>query len=85
MRTSVCSLLLPLVAFSWLAAAGAEPPAKKTERQAAHGIPVDPQTAEVLKRSAEAGYYGKPDLPLRQERNYARTPVDVEPYGGVKP
>jgi len=45
----------------------------------------DREEEEIARRSAAAGYYGAPDLEPRQERNYANTPTDVEPYGGVKP
>ena len=45
----------------------------------------DSEAEEIARRSAAAGYYEAPDLKLRQERNYANTPTDVEPYGGVKP
>ena len=47
--------------------------------------PLPKDSAEIARRSAAAGYYGTPDLRLRQEQNFAHTPVDVEPYGGVKP
>ena len=46
---------------------------------------IDADTAEVLRRVNAAGAYGIPDIRLKQEQNYAATPVDVEPYGGVKP
>lgn len=46
--------------------------------------PVPPETAEMLKR-IDTGYYGRPDIPPRTNRNYAGSSSDVEPYGGVKP
>lgn len=46
---------------------------------------IDAGTAEVLRRVDAAGAYGVPDIRLKQEQNYAATPVDVEPYGAVKP
>ena len=46
---------------------------------------IDPDTAEVLRRIDAAGAYGIPDIKLKSEQNYASTPTDVEPYGGVKP
>ena len=45
----------------------------------------DREEGEIARRSAAAGYYGEPDLKLREEHNYAQTPMDVEPYRGVKP
>ena len=46
---------------------------------------IDPDTAEVLRRIDAAGTYGIPDIQLKREQNYASTPTDVEPFGGVKP
>lgn len=46
---------------------------------------IDPETAELLRRLNAAGPYEVPDLKLRKDDNYARTPQDVEPFGGVKP
>jgi len=47
--------------------------------------PVDPDTAEVLRRINAVGLYEVPDLKLKKDDNYAKTPVDVEPFGAVKP
>ena len=47
--------------------------------------PLDPDTAEVLRRINAAGPYEVPDLKLRKDTNYANTPQDVEPFGAVKP
>jgi ABC-type branched-subunit amino acid transport system substrate-binding protein len=46
---------------------------------------VDEDTAEVLRRINAVTAYQVPDLKLKKDDNYANTPVDVEPYGGVKP
>jgi branched-chain amino acid transport system substrate-binding protein len=46
---------------------------------------IDADTAEVLRRIDAAGAYGVPDIKLKSEQNYAATPADVEPFGGVKP
>jgi ABC-type branched-subunit amino acid transport system substrate-binding protein len=40
---------------------------------------------ELLKKIDAAGAYEVPDLGIRKEVNYARTPADVEPFGPVKP
>jgi branched-chain amino acid transport system substrate-binding protein len=45
----------------------------------------DPETAKVLKAIDGLTPYQTPNLPLREDTNYASTPGDVEPYGGVKP
>ena len=44
----------------------------------------DPAAAAILPH-LDTGYYGKPDLPLKKNENYAKSSSDVEPYGGVKP
>ncbi|MGD0577630.1 MAG: ABC transporter substrate-binding protein [Bryobacteraceae bacterium] len=46
---------------------------------------IDPDTAEVLKRINAVDPYTVPDLKLRREENFAKTPADIEPYSGVKP
>jgi len=46
---------------------------------------IDPDTAEVLRRINAVTAYQVPDLKLRKDDNYARTPQDVEPFGAVKP
>ena len=43
-----------------------------------------PDTDALLKR-IDTGYYGKPEIPLKTNENYAHSSSDVEPYGGVKP
>lgn len=61
-------------------------PSKPAAKKAAAADPaLDPDTAEVLRRSTAAGYYGVPDLKLKRESNYANTPSDIEPFGGAKP
>jgi ABC-type branched-subunit amino acid transport system substrate-binding protein len=46
---------------------------------------IDPDTAEVLRRINSVSAYEVPDLNLRKDQNYAHTPEDIEPFGGVKP
>jgi ABC-type branched-subunit amino acid transport system substrate-binding protein len=46
---------------------------------------IDPGTAEVLRRINAVDAYTVPDLGLKREENYARTPVDYEPFRGTKP
>jgi ABC-type branched-subunit amino acid transport system substrate-binding protein len=45
----------------------------------------DSKPTETLLKQLDSGYYGKPDLPLKTNENYAHSSADVEPYGGVKP
>jgi len=56
-----------------------------TAQKPAQEVLIDPDTAEVLRRINAVGPYEVPDLKLRKDDNYANTPVDVEPFGGVKP
>ncbi len=46
---------------------------------------VDAETAEVLRRIDAVSAYEVPELQLKKDDNYARTPEDVEPFRGVKP
>ncbi|PTY02817.1 hypothetical protein DB347_23010 [Opitutaceae bacterium EW11] len=66
-------LLCAATAASLLLAAPAQ--ADKTD---------DAQAAAILPH-LDTGYYDRPDLPLKQNENYANSSADVEPYGGVKP
>ncbi|HWQ53461.1 MAG TPA: ABC transporter substrate-binding protein [Bryobacteraceae bacterium] len=45
----------------------------------------DPEVDKILKAIGSLTPYQTPDLPLKIDTNYAATPEDVEPYGGVKP
>ncbi len=46
---------------------------------------IDDDTAAVLRHINSLSAYEVPTLPLRENVNYAHTPADLEPYGGVKP
>ena len=46
---------------------------------------IDPDTAEVLRRINGLTPYQVPDLRLKQDTNYGNTPVDLEPFGAIKP
>lgn len=70
--------VLVLVALS---AAAEKKPAKSPAQEPL----IDPDTAEVLRRINAVGPYEVPDLKLKKDDNYANTPVDVEPFGAVKP
>ena len=45
----------------------------------------DPVLLEVLEKINSVSAYEVPDLGLKEDLDYARTPDDVEPFGGVKP
>jgi ABC-type branched-subunit amino acid transport system substrate-binding protein len=45
----------------------------------------DPVLIEVLEKINSVSAYEVPDLGLREIEDYARTPDDVEPFGGIKP
>jgi branched-chain amino acid transport system substrate-binding protein len=49
-------------------------------------LPFDsPEIQELLGKINGLQYYQKPDLGVKKDENYAATPTDVEPFGGVKP
>jgi ABC-type branched-subunit amino acid transport system substrate-binding protein len=80
---------LATVATLLLCASALAAPADKAGKTSAEGpdwIPLDdPKLLEVLARIDEAGAYAIPDLNLKKDENYAKTSVDVEPFGGTKP
>lgn len=45
----------------------------------------DPAVARVLEIINRVSAYENPPLELKREQNYALTPVDLEPFSGVKP
>jgi ABC-type branched-subunit amino acid transport system substrate-binding protein len=57
------------------------PPADPPEVKAL----IDPDTADVLRRINAVSPYEVPDLRLKRDQNFANTPVDIEPYGAIKP
>ena len=48
-------------------------------------IPASPETLEVLRKINSASAYEVPQLGVKEDRNYAFTPEDVEPFRHVKP
>ena len=58
---------------------GAGDPQKKIDRAE------DLTTPYILDRINSIGPYETPDLPLKLNKNYARTSADDEPFGAVKP
>jgi branched-chain amino acid transport system substrate-binding protein len=45
----------------------------------------DPDAEKILKAIDSLTAYQTPNLPLKIDANYGKTPGDVEPYGGVQP
>ena len=50
----------------------------------AEGDPVEDEVEKILK-AIDVDHYTQPDLPLVVDKHYAHSPVDVVPYGHVKP
>jgi len=48
-------------------------------------IEIDPETHKVLQKINSVSAYEVPDLGLREDENYAKTPQDVEPFWHVPP
>ena len=46
---------------------------------------IDPHTAAVLRAINSVNAYEVPKLKLRKQADYAHTPVDVEPFSGIRP
>ncbi len=79
-------LSMTLLAAFFLAVSvlGAEPDGKKFE-DSPQAIELDAQTLELLRKINAAGSYDVPDLQLKQDKNYADTSQDLEPFRHVKP
>jgi branched-chain amino acid transport system substrate-binding protein len=75
-------LLSAIFILSILSCAG--PEEIKTKRPEPY-VEVDPETLEVLRKINAVNAYEVPDLGLREDKNYARTTQDVEPFRHVKP
>jgi len=78
-RTITC-----LAVLCCLALCGAEP---NRDRAASKQPPpaIDAETQNVLDKINSLGPHELPELPLKKERDYARTPRDVTPFHHVKP
>jgi ABC-type branched-subunit amino acid transport system substrate-binding protein len=62
----------------------AGPEGRQTE-VAGDSVEVGPEMLDVLRKINSVSAYEVPDLDLREDENYAKTPEDVEPFGYVKP
>jgi len=80
--------LLPICALA-LAAQQTAPAAQQATPAAQQYPPIgldnSPGTQDVLRRISNLGPNDVPDLPLKADHDYANTPTDYEPFGGVKP
>ncbi len=60
-------------------------PRNKGTKALAPTTQVDPETLKVLEKINSVSAYEVPDLGLREDENYAKTAVDVEPFRHVTP
>ncbi len=77
----------PLLVLATAAALFAADAPKKaaSEPLVPAGVEVDEHTLEVLRRINSVGPYEVPDIRLKRDTTYAKTPMDYEPFGKVKP
>ncbi len=77
----------PLLVLATASALFAADAPKKAAREplAPAGVEVDEHTLEVLRRINAVGPYEVPDIRLKRDTTYAKTPMDYEPFGKVKP
>ena len=75
-------LLLAALMVSALSCAGPEQRKMKNSNSA---VELDPEMLEVLRKINSVNAYEVPDLGLREDEKYAKTPEDVEPFGHVDP
>jgi ABC-type branched-subunit amino acid transport system substrate-binding protein len=68
-----------------LAGAAAAEEKQETPAQAWPDYPIDAEMQAVLDAINSVDAYQVPDLGLRKDDNYARTPGDIEPFGAVPP
>jgi hypothetical protein len=59
----------------------AEPASKPPASPIATAFELDPETAAMLKEIDAVGAYGRLNLPLKIDANYAHTPSRYEPFG----
>ena len=80
-RNGMVFVLTGLISVTLVSADG-ETPRPKT---AWPEVQIDERLAEVLAKVDAAGPYEVPQLEIKKDDNYAKTSVDVEPFGAVKP
>ncbi len=69
----------------WLAAVGRAEPPQAAPADGPEVVPIDPAMREVLKAINTSSPYDVPDLPLKEDENYANTSGDLEPFRHVHP
>jgi ABC-type branched-subunit amino acid transport system substrate-binding protein len=77
--------MILLLAFLILGTLSCSVPEKGKPVGLKSSVEVGPGTIEVLRKINSVDAYEVPDLSLREDKNYARTTQDVEPYRHVKP
>ena len=82
MKRSSMGVIVAVLVFVTLVAAGDESQRPPT---AWPDVEIDERLADVLAKIDAAGPYEAPQLEIRKDDNYAKTSVDVEPFGAVKP
>ena len=81
MRGTLATAVLVLA----LLPAAAADPTPEAPRTAWPDYPIDDAMAAVLEKINAVGPYEVPQLGVKRDHNYALTPEDVEPFGGVRP
>jgi len=74
-----------LSAVLTLGALSCRGPEEKVAESSEPYIEADPETLEVLMKINLVDAYEVPDLGLREDKNYAKTTQDIEPFRHVKP
>lgn len=74
-------LLLPIIAILILPARAADPAPEKSNRT----IEIDEETRQILDQINTTDPHKLPDLELKEDKNYATTSEDLEPFRHVKP
>jgi ABC-type branched-subunit amino acid transport system substrate-binding protein len=78
-------LSIALAAILILAAGTHAAPEEKPGKTAWPGFEIDEDMNAILEIIKSAGAYQVPDLGIKKDHNYAQTPVDIEPFGPVRP
>jgi len=85
MKKFIFLLLVPLLFSCFTLAAGDGDQAVSDDNIYPPRTVDDPNVAKLLQELDGISAYETPNLPLRKDRNYAKTAADVEPFSGVTP
>lgn len=77
--------IILISAFLILGVLSCTGPQERKAENLESSLEVDPEMLEVLRKINSVNAYEVPDLGLREDKNYARTTQDVEPFRHVKP